>query len=68
MEAVNRGFKTHEQATVELDGGDWEENAEQLAREKEILGAMGGVANAPKATDDPDDTDPDDEGKEGDNK
>ncbi len=68
VEAVNRGFKTHEQATVELDGGDWEENAEQLAREKEILGAMGGVANAPKATDDPDDTDPDDEGKEGDNK
>lgn len=51
--AVDRGFKTHEQATVELDGGDWEENVEQLAREKEALAKINGSVT-------PADTDPDD--------
>lgn len=39
---VDRGFKTHEQVTVEMDGGDWEENVEQLARENEMLRNAGG--------------------------
>lgn len=39
---VDRGFKTHEQVTLERGGGDWEENAEQLARENEMLREAGG--------------------------
>ena len=39
---VNKGFKTHEQVTVEIGGGDWNENAEQLARENEMLSGAGG--------------------------
>lgn len=54
--AVDRGFKTHEQATVELDGGDWNENIEQLAREKELLSQIGGS----KSAEDPSIEDPDD--------
>jgi lambda family phage portal protein len=34
---VDRGFKTHEQVTRELGGGDWEENIEQLAAENAKL-------------------------------
>lgn len=36
------GFKSHEQVTREMGGGDWEENMEQLARENELLNAAGG--------------------------
>ena len=39
---VDRGFKTHEQVTRELGGGDWEENAERLLHENERLTAAGG--------------------------
>lgn len=39
---VNHGFKTHEQVTREMGGGDWEENVEQLARENTMLTAAGG--------------------------
>jgi len=39
---VDRGFKTHEQITREMGGGDWEDNMEQLERENEILRAAGG--------------------------
>jgi lambda family phage portal protein len=39
---VDRGFKTHEQVTTEMGGGDWEENVEQLADENEKLKAAGG--------------------------
>ena len=39
---VDRGFKTHEQVTVEMNGGNWEENVEQLARENEMLKNAGG--------------------------
>lgn len=39
---VDRGFKTHEQVTVEMDGGDWEDNVEQLSRENELLKNAGG--------------------------
>lgn len=39
---VDRGFKTHEQVTVEINGGDWEENVEQLKRENELLRNAGG--------------------------
>lgn len=54
--AVDRGFKTHEQATVEMDGGDWDENMEQLAREKAALSAISGPTE--EGEDEP-------EGKEG---
>lgn len=39
---VDRGFKTHEQVTREIGGGDWENNAEQLQRENELLRSAGG--------------------------
>ncbi len=39
---VDRGFKTHEQVTLEMDGGDREEKIEQLARENELLKNAGG--------------------------
>ncbi len=39
---VDRGFKTHEQITREMGGGDWEDNMEQLARENELLKNAGG--------------------------
>jgi lambda family phage portal protein len=41
--SVEHGFKTHEQATVEFDGGDWEENLVQLAREVAGLEKIGGT-------------------------
>jgi len=34
---INDGIKTHEQVTRELGGGDWEENAEQLKRENDMI-------------------------------
>lgn len=34
---TENGFKTHEQVTVEMDGGDWEDNIEQLQRENKAL-------------------------------
>ena len=39
---VDRGFKTHEQITRELGGGDWEDNVEQLKLENEKLLEAGG--------------------------
>lgn len=39
---VDRGFKTHEQVTRELGGGDWEDNVEQLKLENEKLLEAGG--------------------------
>lgn len=39
---VDRGFKTHEQVTLERGGGDWEENVENLKRENEMLKDAGG--------------------------
>ena len=50
IEAVHEGFKTHEQATVELDGGDWEENMDQLEREKIRLGEVRGTTNMPASS------------------
>ena len=38
---VQNGYKTHEQVTREMGGGDWEENVEQLKRENELLQAAG---------------------------
>lgn len=39
---VKHGFKSHEQVTRELGGGDWEANVELLAIENEKLKAAGG--------------------------
>ena len=39
---VDRGFKTHEQVTRELGGGDWEDNIEQLKDENGKLRDAGG--------------------------
>jgi len=39
---VDHAFKTHEEVTTELGGGDWEENVEQLKRENEKLKDAGG--------------------------
>ena len=39
---VDRGFKTHEQITLEMGGGDWEDNVEQLRAENDRLRKAGG--------------------------
>lgn len=53
---TEHGFKTHEQVTREMGGGDWEANVEQLAIEnKRLAEAGGGRVTAPidpKAGDD----------------
>lgn len=38
---THHGFRTHEQVAREMGGGDWEANAEQLARENALLKAAG---------------------------
>jgi capsid protein len=47
---VNNGFSTHERETMELNGGDFNQNAVQLKREQEALGTdtnpTGGIKNA----------------------
>ncbi len=48
---IQSALKTHEQVARELGGGDWEENAEQLARENSLLAAAG-AAGFGSATDD----------------
>lgn len=52
---VQKGFKTHEQVTREMGGGDWDENVEQLATENERLLAAGGGTT--EITVDPNDVD-----------
>ena len=39
---IQHGLKTHEQATMEDSGGDWNANVEQLKAENEKLTAAGG--------------------------
>ncbi len=58
---IQHGLKTHEQATMEDSGGDWNVNVEQLASENEKLTAAGG-GSAVQVT-----VKPDDEEKEGEN-
>lgn len=36
--ACSEGFSTHEQSTIRLNGGQWDNNVEQLRRENEKLG------------------------------
>lgn len=42
---TKHGFKTHEQVTLEMGGGDWESNMEQLAMEKRLLSTVGAGQN-----------------------
>ena len=48
---VDHGFKTHEQVTRELGGGDWEANVEQLKAENAKLAEAGGarITNLPSS-------------------
>ncbi len=55
--AVKNGWKTNEQVTRENYGGDWEENAQILAREKATMKQIGGNSNGEKQDTDPE-TDP----------
>lgn len=41
--AVGEGFTTHEQSTIRLNGGQWEANVEQLARENAKLAQANGI-------------------------
>jgi lambda family phage portal protein len=41
--AVGEGFSTHEQSTIRLNGGQWDANVEQIARENEKLAEAKGV-------------------------
>ncbi len=47
---IDRGIKTHAQVTMEMTGGDWEENVEQLAKENELLRNAGGGTIASMST------------------
>lgn len=57
---IQNALRTHEQVTRETGGGDWEENAEQLARENEQLAKAGGGSLAMQV--DPNEKDPDEGG------
>lgn len=41
--AIGEGITTREQATVKLNGGSWDANVEQIAKEKERLAASGEI-------------------------
>ena len=38
--ACSEGFSTHAQSTIKLNGGQWDNNVEQLNRENEKLGGQ----------------------------
>ena len=59
---IQNALKTHEQVAREMGGGDWDENAEQLAAETAKLAAAGGGSTAMSV--DPNEKD-EDEGGEG---
>ena len=42
---INLGITTRTQETMEMNGGDWEKNAEQLRKEKEIIDNLGIINN-----------------------
>lgn len=42
---VDVGFSTHERETIELNGGDWDSNMEQIIRENELLKEATAVFN-----------------------
>ena len=45
--AIELGISTHEQSTVSVNGGSWEDNVARLKRERELLDEVNGVdANA----------------------
>ena len=49
--AIGEGITTREQATIRLNGGQWDANVEQLARENEKLRAAQGEAQPGTAAD-----------------
>ena len=60
---IQHALKTHEQVTMELSGGTWDANVEQLAVENEKLKAAGGGTTVTISTN-ADEKDTDDGGKE----
>lgn len=46
--AVAQGFSTREQSTKRLNGGQWESNIEQIARENEKLAQANAILNPPQ--------------------
>ncbi len=60
---IQHALKTHEQVTMELSGGTWDANVEQLAVENEKLKAAGGGTTVTISTN-TDEKDTDDGGKE----
>ena len=50
--AVAEGFSTREQSTIRLNGGQWDANVEQLARENEKLAEARAVLE-PKEVNEP---------------
>ena len=54
---ATKGWKTNEQITIEMGGGNFEDNVEQLARENEMLLAASGSMSEADDLDDGDDDD-----------
>lgn len=46
---INNGLSTRERETMELNGGDFDRNIEQLSRENKLLIAAGGIISEPTA-------------------
>ena len=45
IKRVSEGFSTRERETIELTGGDWDKNIEQIMRENELLGKARAMTN-----------------------
>ncbi len=46
---VTLGISTRETETMEMSGGDFDDNAEQLKHESELMGEISGLLNTNKA-------------------
>ncbi|MBQ9229071.1 MAG: phage portal protein [Eubacterium sp.] len=62
--AVAEGFSTREQSTIRLNGGQWDANVDQLARENAKLAAAKAAFSTPETTTEPGTDEPPKEGEE----
>lgn len=60
--AIGKGIKTHEQVTREYGNGDWQDNAEKVIQEFELLSKANQITNP--AEEEPDEDEEADKDKE----